>query len=58
MRAAVPRDEAPRRPSAEIQAELVHDMLYRQYLLLTDQLVPMLASCCRVPLSRSAAGQR
>jgi len=59
MRAAVPRDEAPAPPiPPEIQAELVHDMLDRQYRSLLDEPVPMLGNLTPRAAARSARGQR
>ena len=59
MRAAVPRDGALAPPiPPEIQAELVHDMLDRQYRSLLDEPVPMLGNRTPRAAARSARGQR
>ena len=59
MRAAAPRDGAPAPPiPPEIQAELVHDMLDRQYRSLLDEPVPMLGNLTPRAAARSARGQR
>ena len=59
LRAAAPRDGAPAPPiPPEIQAELVHDMLDRQYRSLLDEPVPMLGNLTPRAAARSARGQR
>jgi len=58
MRAAAPHG-APAPPiPPEVQAELVHDMLDRQYRSLLDEPVPMLGNITPRAAARSARGRR
>lgn len=61
MRAAAPRGGAPKAEPAippEVQAELLHAMLDRQYRSLLDQPVPMLGNRTPRAAARSARGRR
>ena len=59
MRAAATRDNLPALPiSPEVQAELIHDMLDRQYRSLLDEPVPMLGNLTPRAAARSARGRR
>ena len=61
MRAAAPRDGVPTTAPPippEVQAELVHDMLDRQYRSLLDEPVPMLGNLTPRAAARSARGRR
>lgn len=61
MRATAPRGDAPKAEPAippEVQAELVHDMLDRQYRSLLDEPVPMLGNRTPRAAARSARGRR
>jgi hypothetical protein len=61
MRAAAPRSGETKDESSippEVQAELVHDMLDRQYRSLLDEPVPMLGNRTPRAAARSARGRR